>query len=347
MALVEELRDDLQRAHSQAIDREVGHKKAIAHVLSKLGEAEEREARLQESVTSLQARLESTKKSLLDKLGSFSAGAGSSAAPRSSSGRGRRKPGKKATTTSSENWGERLSEEDRGSRSSEDDGQEEGSNDSRQGPPSSRPRHDDGTTSTTRGRTRSKSSAPSLARRIARHSRSRSRARPPHSRSPSRARPTPLQFGWDSDTADKEDASWKLVSSFRPGQKKAVFYIGNLPSSTEAESLTEFVERRAAEVGLAHKPKVFNCKVFKKPDATDARTLCGARMTVLCTDGGVIGSPSFWPRPVYVREWHFNGPSDAGAHRPPGDTPTNRTRLAADAPSATLSQGGDGADNVS
>ena len=52
--------------------------------------------------------------------------------------------------------------------------------------------------------------------------------------------------------SDEEDSSWELISKKKRGQKRAVFYVGNLVSSTTEQNLKRFRSSRSEKVGIGH-----------------------------------------------------------------------------------------------
>ena len=69
-------------------------------------------------------------------------------------------------------------------------------------------------------------------------------------------RPTttlPRLPGWETDD---DDSLWELVSNKKPGQKRAVLYIGGLSPSTSEDKLIDFAKKRAQ----SRRTKNLQCK---------------------------------------------------------------------------------------
>ena len=126
-----------------------------------------------------------------------------------------------------------------------------------------------------------------------------------------------------------DDDSWQLVLKKPPQSKKAVLYVGNLSSTTTAEGLRTYIERRAEAVE-AHTPRVYEAKVFVPVPGNSAgrdHETAGARLTIAVTDLPTLDNRSFWPRPAYVRRWKFQpkqganlDPENMERAEPPKDT---------------------------
>jgi len=97
-----------------------------------------------------------------------------------------------------------------------------------------------------------------------------------------------------------------LVTAAKPRAPRAVLWVGRLAEGITETALTEFVTRRADEVGLSAF-KVHNARVFH-PSPKAKTNLFGARITVdECHESSLL-QPTFWPRPIYSRRWEFPDP---------------------------------------
>ena len=96
------------------------------------------------------------------------------------------------------------------------------------------------------------------------------------------------------------DDTWQLVSATTPRRavKRGVIWIGNLRPEISEESLNAFLSSRASACGLDI--EIFNTKLFCKPSHAT-----GARVTVNRAVVSTLTTPSFFPRPVYARQWVF------------------------------------------
>ena len=98
---------------------------------------------------------------------------------------------------------------------------------------------------------------------------------------------------------DNEDSGlWELVCSTKPTGKRKVLFLGNLPSDTTTEKLSQFVTTRASSAET--QVKIHECKIFLQEARSSARLVLNSKTAAL------VNSIGFWPRPVtYSRQWNF------------------------------------------
>lgn len=123
---------------------------------------------------------------------------------------------------------------------------------------------------------------------------------------------------WETDQDDEEageddSASWRLVSDKKPGRKKSVLYVGNLPADTTDDKVAAFIAKRSAEAGLKRPPKLYTCTVLKKKPDDGQSSRLGAHVTTTTDACSLLCDPQFWPRPLYARPWVFKQRTTAAA----------------------------------
>ena len=110
-----------------------------------------------------------------------------------------------------------------------------------------------------------------------------------------------------------ENDLWTLVSSRKDQTARKVLYIGNVRPGTTGEDISKYITERAKGVGV-HCPQIFNTKVFEaKPGAE----FSGIRVSVDAESAAPLTEWSFWPRPLYARQWNF---SARGPNKPEGSS---------------------------
>ena len=103
-----------------------------------------------------------------------------------------------------------------------------------------------------------------------------------------------------------EDDSWKLVSSERPKNKRAVVYVGNIATDSTESHFRQFIETRSEFLGASI--PVHTCSVWLSESGR-----ASARVTIDATSLSTVTAPNFWPRPVYCRPWRFLETSSEGS----------------------------------
>ena len=96
-----------------------------------------------------------------------------------------------------------------------------------------------------------------------------------------------------------ESGLWELVCSKKPTGKRTVLFVGNLPSDTSAEKLSEFVTTCASTVKTEVQIIIHECKIFRKESSSSARLVVNSKTAAL------VNSKVFRPRPVHSRQWNF------------------------------------------
>ena len=110
-----------------------------------------------------------------------------------------------------------------------------------------------------------------------------------------------------------ENDLWTLVSSRKDQTARKVLYIGNVRPGTTGEDISKYITERAKGVGVQC-PQIFNTKVFEaKPGAE----FSGIRVSVDAESAAPLIEWSFWPRPLYARQWNF---SARGPNKPEGSS---------------------------
>ena len=103
-----------------------------------------------------------------------------------------------------------------------------------------------------------------------------------------------------------EDDSWKLVSSERPKNKRAVVYVGNIATDSTDSHFRQFIKTRSEFLGASI--PVHTCSIWLSESGR-----AFARVTIDATSLSTVTAPNFWPRPVYCRPWRFLETSSEGS----------------------------------